>query len=917
MSHLDNVRETAYQRAESGDEFAVCCSNGDLTFASTRDEAEDDLKSMKSTRDSLNPMTEYDYEIVDLSTSDDHLAQQATASDTTTANNGTGTTASVSSESTSRTDSAAALIKGAPDQSRQAPTSSAADWQAYFPYDEPRDAQVDSIENVIGNASRRGYTLLEGACGTGKTLVGLCAGLELVRDPNSSYERMLCLTSVKQQIRAFEDDLRAINQELRNKAADNDQGDTEGEDNASASPSNPVSALTLVGKGDVCSYTNTGQIDTRSIYGRCEDLREPVRRTAMYADDGDRALRELANNADVESSPSRQPVATDEWEAPYARQFPETEENSTEYCPFYAKYRYDTYGQDDNGYTPQGMVTPDDLVAQASTKGICPHAAMSDALGNAEVVVANYYHAFDPTTVTAMTGSLIDEQTLLVCDEAHMIVPKVRELLSNDISRSAIGSAITEIQNRVLDQGRQGIDQVFREVLAEEGVSRETLRSVVEFLQEAEHYLEQKAPDILDDEEPGWRREDLDDLPETVESGLREAHTPERDGFSQWMASCGHATTMEKAGQVGQAVARALREASNRYPSFECQQTYADTVGEMFTRWAECGHEQYFRSIELHQRRRHDQTRERDWNQRYTVRFQMHNCLPAAEIAERLDQFGGGLLMSATLEPLDIYRRSVGLDQLGAEGRPIQELTYGLPFPEENRASAAVGLDKFTYRNRGGTEQRYRDRDQDALRDQYLDVAQSVVETTPGNVLIAMPSYSEAEWLSGELEASPEVDRQVLIDESSTDELTDELKAEFFAGPPKVLITSILGTLTEGVDYEGDRLAACVVCGVPIQNTDGLVPTAIKTAYKREFGNDDGFDFAFTVPAVRKARQALGRVIRGQEEVGVRVTVDRRYASNSEWDDVREYLPEYEQNDYAPTNPENLRRQLETFWLEV
>ena len=702
MSHLDDVRKTAHQRAESGDEFAVCCSDGDLTFASTRAEAEDVLDEMESVRDSLNPMTDYEYEVVDLSAGNTGAAQQTTISNANTASttsNDAEATASLSSGSNDRVDSAAALAKGAPDQSRRAPTSSAADWRAYFPYPEPRDAQIGGIENVIENASDQGYTLLEGACGTGKTLVGLCAGLELIRDPDSSYERILCLTSVKQQIRAFEDDLRAINHGLREQSDnDNDNDDTDEEEKESAeAPPDPVSALTLVGKSDVCSYTNTGQIDTRSIYGRCEDLREPVRRTAMYADDGERALRELANEAVVESNPTAEPVATDQWEAPYAQEFPETDENDTDYCPFYAQYRHDTYGQDDDGYTPQGMVTPDDLVAQASADGICPHAAMSDALGNAEVVVANYYHAFDPTTVTAMTGSLIDEQTLLVCDEAHMLVPKVRDLLSDHVTRSAIGSAIAEIQNRVLDQSRQDIDKVFREVLAEEGVSRETLRSVVEFLQEAEHYLEEKAPDILDDEEPGWRGTEIEDLPEKVEDGLREPHTPERDEFSQWMASCGHATTMEKAGPVGQVVARALREASNRYPSFECPQTYADTVGEVFTRWAESDHEQYFRSIELHQRRGHDPSRERDWNQRFTVRFQMHNCLPSEEIAERLDQFGGGLLMSATLEPLDVYRRSVGLDQLDADGRPIQELTYGLPFPEENRTSAAVNLDKFTY----------------------------------------------------------------------------------------------------------------------------------------------------------------------------------------------------------------------------
>lgn len=920
---LDDVRETAYRRAESGDDFAVCCSDGDFEFADTRSEAEDIRDEMESLRGSLNPMIDYQYDIIDQPASKNKATQEtdtntdtgtSTRTSTSTVENTTEVTTSAVDENSSRADSATALTKGAPEQSRTAPTSSAADWRAYFPYAEPREAQIDGIENVIENASDHGYTLLEGACGTGKTLVGLCAGLELVRDPDSSYERLLCLTSVKQQIRAFEDDLRAINQGLRDQADGNDSADDE--ENTGPTP-NPVSALTLVGKGDVCSYTNTGQIEPSSIYQRCEDLREPVRRTAMYADDGKRALRQLANEAAVESNRSGQPVATDQWEAPYARKIPETDQNGTPYCPFYAKYRHDTYGQDDDGYTPEGMITPDDLVAQASTDGICPHAAMSDAIQNAEVIVANYYHAFDPTTITAMTGSLIDEQTLVVCDEAHMLVPRVRDQLSDHITRSAIGSAITEIQNRILDQSRSDIDQVLREVLAEEGVFRETLQSVVAFLREAEHYLEEKAPDILDDEESGWREADMDDLPETVEAGLREPHTPQRDSFTEWMASTGHTSAMEIAGPVGQAVARALREASNRYPSFECPQIYADTVGEVFSRWAECDHEQYFRSIELHRRWSHDLSRDKDWNQRFTVRFQMHNCLPSEEIAERLDQFGGGLLMSATLEPLDIYRRSVGLDQLEADGRPIQELIYGLPFPEENRMSAAVNLTKFTYQNRGGTEEHWRTSEQDALRDQYLDVTRSVVETTPGNVLVAMPSYSEAEWLADELTASPEIDESVLVDESSTDEVTNDLKSEFFAGPSKVLVTSILGTLTEGVDYEGDRLSACVVCGVPIQNTNGLVPTAIKTAYNQEFGNDNGFDFAFTVPAVRKARQALGRVIRGHEEAGVRVVADRRYASDSEWDDVREYLPPYEQDDYIPMNPGNLQQQLESFWLDV
>ena len=306
MSELDDVRESAFQQAGSGDEFAVCCSDGDLTFASTREEAESEFNEMKSLRDSLNPFTEYEYDIVDLSASN----QRAARSKADSTDNGNEAPLSVGEEDKDRIGSAAALMKGAPEKSRKAPTSSAADWRAYFPYDEPREAQVDGIESVIENASNHGYTLLEGACGTGKTLVGLCAGLELVRDPDSYYERVLCLTSVKQQIQAFEDDLREINQGLREQAKDDN-----GSADAEITP-DPVSAITLVGKGDVCSYTNTGKIDTRSIYGRCEDLREPVRRTAMYADDSKGALRKLANEAAVESNSNQEQVATDQWEAP-------------------------------------------------------------------------------------------------------------------------------------------------------------------------------------------------------------------------------------------------------------------------------------------------------------------------------------------------------------------------------------------------------------------------------------------------------------------------------------------------------------------------------------------------------------------------------------------------------------------------
>jgi DNA excision repair protein ERCC-2 len=190
----------------------------------------------------------------------------------------------------------------------------------------------------------------------------------------------------------------------------------------------------------------------------------------------------------------------------------------------------------------------------------------------------------------------------------------------------------------------------------------------------------------------------------------------------------------------------------------------------------------------------------------------------------------------------------------------------------------------------------------------YVDAVRAVA-ASPGNVLVGMPSYAEARWMAGELDDS--LDKPVLVDEASGDTATESLKRDFFDGPGKVLVTSLRGTLTEGVDYRGDRLAAAVVCGVPIVDTSSPRTAAVRAAYDQTFG--DGFRTALLVPAVRKARQALGRVIRGADERGVRVLVDERYARDR-WDSVRGFLPETEREEFQPVSADMLSVGLDRFW---
>ncbi len=277
-------------------------------------------------------------------------------------------------------------------------------WRPVFGHDEPYDAQVDGIETAIDTARDGGYTVIEGACGTGKTMIALTAGIDLVRDPDTDYERVFVLTSVKQQLRQFEADLETINENLPDDW-------------------NPVSGLTLVGKADVCPYNreNAGGIDDGNVYDRCETLRDRTR--DLTGEGGDttagsltaRARQQQTGLADSgRTGTTARFLETADETAPYPLEMPTYSDGGpvgteTEYCPFYAQYLEDLPDDEEGDaaeavpfdFTEAGMVTPDDLVARSVRHGTCPHSVMGALLGHAEVVIGNYYHCDSDLLVQA------------------------------------------------------------------------------------------------------------------------------------------------------------------------------------------------------------------------------------------------------------------------------------------------------------------------------------------------------------------------------------------------------------------------------------------------------------------------------------------------------------------------------------
>ena len=795
-----------------------------------------------------------------------------------------------------------------------------APWADVFGHEEPYPEQADGIDAAIDAASDGGFLALEGACGTGKTMLALTAGLDRVRDPDSPFERVFVLTSVKQQLRQFETDLRTINDDL-------------------ADGYDPVSGLTLVGKADVCPYAREGRagIDDRNVYERCEGLRERTRN--LVGEDGPTTASNLADEARSQqvglldsgtadetgsgaTASGADYLSVDGEPTPYQ---PDTEEfRDTEFCPFYAGFLDDLPEDGDPAEavpfdpTELGHVDATELVRLAASHGSCPHSVMGALVPDVEVVIGNYYHAFDPTTTATFTGALLEESTFVVCDEAHMLEPRVRDLVSDAVADASLRDAEAEltrvIQPIEFDDGGATSDDaaVVRGELEESDVTLEELKRLRSFLGDLREEMDRRVTTHLDRERPDWRaaveasanpdetgersgRGGLDGL-DDAEIPLRDPEEPATDAITTWAEQDGYRDAVwSRAASVGAVVKRVLDSLEA-----EDKRRAAPGVGLTLNAWYREGHEEFFRAIDLE--RTVDDTAPPDsWRRAYNASLSLYNCLPSEPIGDRLGEFGGGVLMSATLEPMDVFREVTGLDRLERSGRPVAERTHGLSFPEENRASFAVDAPKFTHDNRGVPGER------NDTRIAHVDAVTDVARRD-GNVLVGAPNYAEATWLAEALD--DRLDKPVLLDESSDDRETERLKSSFFAGDGKVLVTSLRGTLTEGVDYRGDRLSAAVVCGVPIINTARPRTRAVVAAYDRRF--DSGFETALTVPAVRKARQAVGRVIRGPEERGVRVLLDARYARES-WNGVREYLPVHEREEFRPVSVDMLGFALDRF----
>ena len=127
------------------------------------------------------------------------------------------------------------------------------------------------------------------------------------------------------------------------------------------------------------------------------------------------------------------------------------------------------------------------------------------------------------------------------------------------------------------------------------------------------------------------------------------------------------------------------------------------------------------------------------------------------------------------------------------------------------------------------------------------------------------------------------------------------------AGKVRVGFCVLGGAFSEGVDLPGSRLIGAIIIGV------GLPGLSNERNIVRDYFDEDtgvGYDYAYTYPGMNNVLQAAGRVIRTDEDRGVVVLVDDRYATPK----YRELFPEHWKQMRYAGNPKSLAEICRRFW---
>jgi Rad3-related DNA helicase len=285
---------------------------------------------------------------------------------------------------------------------------------------------------------------------------------------------------------------------------------------------------------------------------------------------------------------------------------------------------------------------------------------------------------------------------------------------------------------------------------------------------------------------------------------------------------------------------------------------------------------------------------------------------PAKNLAACMDKGRSTILFSATLLPIQYYKKLLG------GTKDDYEVYARSTFVEEKKALLIAGDVTSKYTRRTSEE--------------FKKIARYIYEIVNqryGNYMVFLPSHLFLEQVYNCFmdEYYDENIMECIIQENYMSESKREDFLLRFKGNEECDINSRInfeieeeddtiligfcvmgGIFSEGIDLKNDSLIGAIIVGTGLPQV-GSERELLKKYFDEK--GENGFDYAYRYPGMNKVLQSAGRVIRTAEDIGVVALLDERFLTNQYF---RMFPREWSR--YEVVDVEGVSKRVEKFWNE-
>lgn len=237
-------------------------------------------------------------------------------------------------------------------------------------------------------------------------------------------------------------------------------------------------------------------------------------------------------------------------------------------------------------------------------------------------------------------------------------------------------------------------------------------------------------------------------------------------------------------------------------------------------------------------------------------------CDASKQLKESYKEFQNFVAFSATLKPFTYYQQLLGFPE-----KKTKTYEFASPFDQNNRKIMVIPQISTKYKERNQNSSKIR------------DVIERILNLKTGNYVAFFPSF---EFLNMVAEKLNLPDYKILIQhkEMKVPIINNYLDQLSVSHHPTLLLGVQGGVFSEGVDYPGKMLIGVFVVGPALPNFD-FEREQIKSYYEKRYGSQNAFNYAYVFPAMAKAIQSAGRVIRTETDRGIIILLDSRFLESN------------------------------------